>query len=140
MKSHLVVDYINTKSSGDKTIFVLGPNDQLFLDKGEEYQRYCARADNIRSKNLIPGCVYWSASVEHWRGPIKESLQLYLGKIKMTGTSRRKYEMVDVWYDVSAGTFSRYQQPKKIVSKFAEPDSSTVGDLRQRAEAVLVKS
>lgn len=141
IKAPLVVDYINSGGK-DKTVFVLGPDDQLYLEGSKEYNRCKALADKIPSKHLVPGFVYWCANVEYSRDyqtqTVRESTKLYLGKIKMTVVSQRHYEKVDLWYDTINQSYSRHQQPKEQLYKFGEPEQNVIKGLKEEGERVLV--
>ena len=140
LKAKLVVDYINS-GQGDKTVFVLGPGDHLYLEGGKEYHWRKANAKSIASKHLVPGYVYWCVSANYdktYQKEITESQQLYLGKVKMTGVSQRHYEMVDVWYDIVSHTFTRYATPKQQLHKFGEPEQNIIRELKAEGERVLV--
>jgi hypothetical protein len=142
IKAHLVVDYINSKIP-NTNVFVLGPGDQLYLKGSKEYQWHLAKSDKISSKNLVPGFVYWCATVlPHFdrskEKEITESQKLYLGKIKMTGVSQRQYEMVDLWYDMGDCLYSRHALPKQQLYKFGEPEQNVIKGLKEEGERVLV--
>lgn len=143
IKAPLVVDYINSSGGKDKTVFVLGPGDQLYLEGSKEYQWRKAKSDKISSKNLVPGFVYWCATVlPHFdrskEKEITESQKLYLGKIKMTGVSQRQYEMVDLWYDMGDCLYSRHALPKQQLYKFGEPEQNVIKGLKEEGKKVLV--
>jgi hypothetical protein len=142
IKAHLVVDYINSKIP-NTNVFVLGPGDQLYLKGSKEYQWHLAKSDKISSKNLVPGFVYWCATVlPHFdrskEKEITESQKLYLGKIKMTGVSQRQYEMVDLWYDMGDCLYSRHALPKQQLYKFGEPEQNVIKGLKEEGKKVLV--